>query len=524
LIGVDGRFVNMSRVWPVPTVDLSDRDYIRHLAANKDAGIYLSDPVKNRITDTWTLVIARRIDSPEGTLLGIVAGTIQLTYLEDLYQGIIGQDGHSIGLMRQDGTVVAHFPPLDAGAGSKMPIASPWYAYVAQGGGTYRSPKYLDDIARVVSVRPLLEYPLVVTVTRSEEAALAHWRGQSALIAIGALCAVIGIIFMIRLLARSVDALRYSEERSRDLAEISSEWFWEQNAELRYTWFSDSVGRPGLHFNLIGMTRWEMVTEGVTDVPWSEHKAILAARRPFRDFRYIRRDDDGAIHHISVSGNPIFDERGIFQGYRGAEREITASVEAEQAMGQAQADAEAAQAQADTSRRAAEEASGHLLEAQRIGKIGHWITDEPTQTTAWSPQMFEIAGMPPGSVITTAVARAPLHPEDAASFLKARAQAIAARGPAMSEVRWVRPTGEIRWVHIEMSPRFDDDNGAFVSLFGTTQDITERKQAEEALKAAQRQLTDAVESISEGFVLFDADDRYVLTNTNYRPAFPRFGG
>src|SRR5579864_4347072 len=42
-------------------------------------------------------------------------------------------------------------------------------------------------------------------------------------------------------LTRAVDELRFSESRLRDLAEISSEWFWEQNAELRYTWFSHAV-------------------------------------------------------------------------------------------------------------------------------------------------------------------------------------------------------------------------------------------------------------------------------------------
>ena len=51
-------------------------------------------------------------------------------------------------------------------------------------------------------------------------------------------------------------------------------------------------------------------------------------------------------------------------------------------------------------------------------------------------------------------------------------------------------------------------------------DITELKRNEEALKAAQQQLIDAIESISEGFVLFDSEDRYVLTNSNYKRLYP----
>ena len=126
----------------------------------------------------------------------------------------------------------------------------------------------------------------------------------SGFIATGAVCAAIGFVFLIRVLARSAAAVRYSEGRWRSFAEIFSNWFWEQNAELRYTWFSDAVDRPGLRFNLIDVTRWEMVTEGVTEEQWAEHKAILAARHPFRDFRYVRRGEDGAVHDGTADLDP----------------------------------------------------------------------------------------------------------------------------------------------------------------------------------------------------------------------------
>lgn len=267
-------------------------------------------------------------------------------------------------------------------------------------------------------------------------------------------------------LTRVADELRLSEERARDFAEISANWFWEQNAKLCYTWFSEAVAYPGLTFNLIGQTRWEMVTEGVTEEQWAEHKAILAAGQPFRDFRYQRTGSDGVVHHISVGGNPIFDEEGTFCGYHGAGREITAQVAAEEALRQAKAEAE-------QQHRLVEETSQQLLEAQRLGKIGHWISDEIHQTVTWSPQMFEIAGLPLGSDIPMNIPRHVVHPDDLQGFLEARAHAVAARTTVMVEHRWVRPDGEIRWVHLEINSRFDG-SGCCVGLFGTTQDITER--------------------------------------------------
>jgi signal transduction histidine kinase len=56
---------------------------------------------------------------------------------------------------------------------------------------------------------------------------------------------------------------------------------------------------------------------------WEEHRAALAARQSFRDFEYSRVAPDGTIRHLSVSGAPVFDEQGRFEGYQGVGRDIT---------------------------------------------------------------------------------------------------------------------------------------------------------------------------------------------------------
>ena len=160
----------------------------------------------------------------------------------------------------------------------------------------------------------------------------------------------------------------------------------------------------------------------------------------------------------------------------------------------------------------AEESNRQHLEAQRIGKIGHWYTDEATQRTTWSPQMFEMVGIPPKPTLSAEEARSFVHRDDIAAFLNARHHAITTGTTTRIENRWVLSDGETRWVHIELRPKHGAA-GEYLGLFGTTQDITDRKRAEE-------QLIDALEAISEGFVLFDRDDRYVLTNTKYREMYP----
>ncbi|HSW03098.1 EAL domain-containing protein [Aquabacterium sp.] len=130
-------------------------------------------------------------------------------------------------------------------------------------------------------------------------------------------------------------ALRDSEARFRSLCELSSDWYWEQDSEFRFT--SRTGGQPQ-HAVLLsdadnGKTRWELPTLGVSEAQWAAHRATLAAHLPFRDFVYQRRGEQGQIVHISVSGHPVFDEQGRFQGYRGTGKDITEARRGEQLLG-----------------------------------------------------------------------------------------------------------------------------------------------------------------------------------------------
>jgi PAS domain S-box-containing protein len=121
------------------------------------------------------------------------------------------------------------------------------------------------------------------------------------------------------------EALRESEARFRALTELSSDWYWEQDESLRFTYLSSQVSELTGHSSepSLGRTRWEL--PGVTPISssWEEHRAALAAHRPFRDFEYSRVAADGTIRHLSVSGAPVFDEQGRFKGYQGVGRDIT---------------------------------------------------------------------------------------------------------------------------------------------------------------------------------------------------------
>lgn len=137
--------------------------------------------------------------------------------------------------------------------------------------------------------------------------------------------------------------LEQSQARFRSLAGLASDWVWEQDAELRFTYISRQAEEASNtdSAQVLGHRRWESPAL-VPGVDWQAHQGQLERRETFRDFEYAQYSADGSLRHLSVSGAPIFDARGQFQGYRGTGRNVTATRQAEVALRASQAALEAA--------------------------------------------------------------------------------------------------------------------------------------------------------------------------------------
>ena len=122
-------------------------------------------------------------------------------------------------------------------------------------------------------------------------------------------------------------AVRESEARFRQLASLSSDWYWEQDAQFRFTMLSGGARRKG-GFGIerhIGRTRWDLWAGPADDPDWSRHRAQLARGQPFT-LIYEPANDAGDRKVVEVIGEPFWDERGELQGYRGVGRDITEAV------------------------------------------------------------------------------------------------------------------------------------------------------------------------------------------------------
>jgi len=122
--------------------------------------------------------------------------------------------------------------------------------------------------------------------------------------------------------------MRESEARFGGLIELSSDYYWETDAEYRLTGRRVGVKLPtDREFpfsDTLGRRRWELPGIVLEGTDWAAHRAALDARHAFRDFEFSRADKNGLVHFFSISGKPIYHPDGDFCGYRGVGTDITA--------------------------------------------------------------------------------------------------------------------------------------------------------------------------------------------------------
>jgi hypothetical protein len=235
LIDADGNLVNFSRYWPAPSVNVADRDYFGHLREHRSPQPYVSAPVPNRGSGTWTIFLARRVDAPDGRFIGLVLGAIELKSFEEFYRAIGLPDGSAISLWRRDGMLLARYPRFDGPSeaiGRPFAIKSLTEVLPHAEAGTLRSVAPMDGVARVVATRAVRDFPLVVNVSRAEAAILAEERPEIVTIGGGGLIGAAAVGFSVWALARRLRA-EAAAARAAAASHTKSEFLANMSHELR---------------------------------------------------------------------------------------------------------------------------------------------------------------------------------------------------------------------------------------------------------------------------------------------------
>lgn len=174
MINADGKLLNFSRYWPIPAVNVSDRDYYSALRDSKTNELtFIGQPVQNRGTGTWNIYIARRVNGLRGEFAGLVLAAMSLQYFEDFYQSVSLGEGSAEALLREDGTLLARYPRTKEigqvfNSGNRLVLKD--------GGRALREVSPVDHIRRIKAAHRLSSLPLLVLTTQAESSILAPWR------------------------------------------------------------------------------------------------------------------------------------------------------------------------------------------------------------------------------------------------------------------------------------------------------------------------------------------------------------
>ncbi|MBL4667604.1 MAG: PAS domain S-box protein [Sneathiella sp.] len=136
----------------------------------------------------------------------------------------------------------------------------------------------------------------------------------------------------------ATEALKLSEERFRGFADAASDWYWEMDEELRFSYVSEAAcENAGMkREEMLGVRRSQLVTCEEDQENWNRHLQDLQDRKSFKDFCYSFVRGDGQIRYWEVSGKPYFNQTGEFLGYRGIGRDVTESRILEEQLHQSQ--------------------------------------------------------------------------------------------------------------------------------------------------------------------------------------------
>ena len=278
-------------------------------------------------------------------------------------------------------------------------------------------------------------------------------------------------------------ALQHAHDAFRQLAAISSDYFWELDDQFRYRSISPTIShRSGLdHQSYLGKTRWELPFVGISEAQWVDHRSVLHAHRPFRNLEGGLVNLRGELRWFLMSGDPIFLPDGGFAGYRGVTQDITERRKSEESL-----------------RRIARE----LDDLYNNAPLGYHSLDADDTFVRINDRELSWFGYAREDVIGKMKWVDVVIPEDAERVRRRHDPGQNSGYEHDTPYTAVRKDGTTFPILLSERPVYDAE-GTFRSSRGMVLDYTERALSDAMLRASESRYRKLFEYMNSGFVLFE---------------------
>ena len=289
------------------------------------------------------------------------------------------------------------------------------------------------------------------------------------------------------------DVLRSSEARYRALVETTGDWIWEIDRNGVYTYASPKI-KDVLGYTvdeIIGKTPFDLMPPEEAKRVAVEFQKIAVSFSPFSGLENANVHKDGRLVVIETSGTPLFDKEGGYSGYTGFDRDVTSRKQAEEAL------------------RKAEERYRSIFENAPYGICQ--VTPEGRYLSA-NPAMVRMFGYDSAEELMETVSDAGHQPLVNPADGETLTSLLSEHGKVEKfETRIFRKDGKPIWVSLGIRVARDAD-GKILYYEATNEDITERKQAEEALQESREALWSLINATMESLLLVDPEGKILIAN------------
>ncbi|MDP2366647.1 PAS domain S-box protein [Rhodoferax sp.] len=243
LVDAEGKVINTSTDFPIPQVEVADRDYFQFHRSHKKGEVLVGRPLVNRMGGQWTVHISRRIERDDGQFAGVVVAALNLDYFEQLHNLKLHYIS-PVALYLKDGRLLTRTPRDEEMIGRAFPLpASP-----AGSTDSLRSERIDGDAPGVVVYRDIAEFPLTLAVSSLDAAALTDWRRNAFTlwVSAGAMASFIALItlLLVRELKREqflADNLAQTGETLRALVDTAMDAIVTVDMEQRVVLFNPAA-------------------------------------------------------------------------------------------------------------------------------------------------------------------------------------------------------------------------------------------------------------------------------------------